>query len=181
MHAITRSTRRPEHRETHPPNALPQDEGGPHRRTIRDPVSGLCDHRLLDESWAREIGRAERRAETFGVAVIDVHGLEQLTVAHGARAADAALCESGYALNLALRSEDIACAVARTRFVLLIPGISAEVLRRRVTEVRGELAGVHAARPAITTSSGIAMYPRDGRSGGALLRAACDSLKRAGD
>ncbi len=149
-------------------------------RPVRDPVTGLFNHHGLDQAWARELARAQRRGDTLGVVMLAVRKPD---APRAGTDADAMLCEAAYVLTLALRAEDSAFDLAGGCFLLLLPGMPADVLPIRMEEVRRAMAALRSLRLAAAGGAavygGAALFPRDGKRREELQQAAVRALASA--
>jgi diguanylate cyclase (GGDEF)-like protein len=153
-------------------------------QSIRDPLTGLFNRRYMEESLEREIHRAVRKKSHLGIIMIDIDNFKQFNDTYGHSAGDAMLREFGQFLNESIRGEDIACRYGGEEFALILPDTSLEVVLKRTEQIRvgvkrlnvnymGQTIGT------ITISSGIAVFPDNGPTGDAIIRAADAGLYRA--
>lgn len=137
-----------------------------HARGARDPITGLPDRHLVDDAWTREFARADRQGGTLGVGLLRIEG-------ELCGDGEAMLWEFGYLLGLALRAGDGAFRVSEREILLMLPGMPADVLRRRLAQItRAAMPRAMGETGAPAISFGAALYPRDGRRGEDLLVAA---------
>jgi diguanylate cyclase (GGDEF)-like protein len=152
-------------------------------QAMRDPLTGLYNRRLLEESLHREIVRAMRNAAPIGIMAVDVDHFKQINDSYGHEAGDAVLRAMARALMRSVREEDVVCRAGGEEFVIILPGIGKTELLERADRVRRtieETAVAIGARTArITVSIGVANYPEHGVSEGDLLRAADNALYAA--
>jgi diguanylate cyclase (GGDEF)-like protein/PAS domain S-box-containing protein len=151
---------------------------------IRDYLTGLFNRRYMEETLERELLRAARKQVSLGIIMLDVDGFKQFNDLHGHALGDSILCELGKLLLTHVRGEDIACRYGGDEFILVLPGSPRSVTRERA-ELICELAKQiqpsfeGQALDAITLSLGVAVFPEDGSSSAAVLRAADDALYSA--
>ncbi|MBU1494661.1 MAG: sensor domain-containing diguanylate cyclase [Actinobacteria bacterium] len=154
-------------------------------QSIRDPLTGLFNRRFMDETFDRELARAQRHESTIGVIVIDVDNFKQFNGEFGHRAGDSALIELAAVLAKSTRTEDVACRMGGEEFGVIIPGVPLAVAAQRagaiadaVREITvmgedGERLGQ------ITVSMGVSAYPDHGRTRETLVAAADVALFEA--
>jgi diguanylate cyclase (GGDEF)-like protein len=152
------------------------------RLATRDPLTGLANRRVLDETLPREIARAHRTHAPLSAIVVDVDHFKGVNDRHGHQAGDAVLRTVGAALEQNTKGYDVVVRLGGDEFAVLLPGCSAadaaqvaeRLLLRSVAEVHG--------RP-VTISAGHATLTDDMADGEALLAVADAGLyaaKRAG-
>jgi diguanylate cyclase (GGDEF)-like protein len=153
-------------------------------QSIRDPLTGLFNRRYMEETFERELRRAEREHLPVTLLLVDVDHFKRFNDAFGHDGGDAVLAALGALLRERVRAGDIACRHGGEEFLLILPGASIEGGRRRGNELREavrELQVFHrgALLSPITVSIGIAAFPDHGPTGEALIRAADAALYRA--
>lgn len=153
-------------------------------QAIRDPLTGLFNRRYLEESLDRELHRAKREEARLGVIMVDVDHFKRFNDTYGHEAGNQALASLGSLLAGLIRAEDIACRFGGEEFVLVLPGAPREAILRRAEAIRQAVHGAHSMQGAagpgtITVSLGVALFPENGATRGALLAAADRALYRA--
>jgi diguanylate cyclase (GGDEF)-like protein/PAS domain S-box-containing protein len=155
-----------------------------HNQSIRDPLTGLFNRRFMEESLEREVRRAERSHRPLGLIMLDLDYFKRINDAFGHDAGDAVLREIGQFLRTHVRQEDIACRYGGEEFTLILPETSLETIRSRAEALcesarQLDVHHRHRALGPITVSLGVALFPRNGSSGSAVLQAADAALYRA--
>jgi len=154
------------------------------QQSIRDPLTGLFNRRYLEETFERELRRAERKGECIGIIMLDVDRFKMFNDTHGHDAGDALLKALGDVLKKSVRAEDVACRYGGEEFTLLLTGATqqqtfdrAEQIREVVSQLKvmnqGELL------EGVSASLGVATFPQHGRELAGLVRAADLALYRA--
>jgi diguanylate cyclase (GGDEF)-like protein/PAS domain S-box-containing protein len=164
--------------------ALLKSEALQRELAIRDHLTGLFNRRYLEETLEREILRAGRQEQPLGLIMLDVDDFKHFNDAHGHATGDAILREVAQRLQEHVRGEDVACRYGGDEFILVLPGAALEVTQERAELLRE---GVRHLRfffegkviDSVTLSLGVAVYPAEGASGEALLKAADAALYRA--
>lgn len=152
-------------------------------QSIRDALTGLHNRRYLEETLARELERSMRGGEPLSLAVLDVDNFKQFNDTHGHAAGDRALRTVATVLCEGVRGADVACRFGGEEFVLLLPGMPADVALERVDALREALSHrTSASREGggpLTFSAGIAAAPANGTDAETLLRKADAAMYRA--
>jgi diguanylate cyclase (GGDEF)-like protein/PAS domain S-box-containing protein len=154
------------------------------QQSIRDPLTGLHNRRYFDEALEKEIRRAARKDLSVGVLMMDIDHFRDYNNMHGHDAGDAVLREiAGFVLN-SVRNEDIACRYGGEEFVLVLPGITAELAEHRAQQLRNSVKNLKIlhrgqALGTITISVGVAVLPQHASNGKNLLLVADKALYEA--
>ena len=172
-------------------------------QAIRDGLTGLYNHRHLDERLEVEVTRAERTGAPLSVLMIDIDDFKQVNDTYGHPQGDKLLKSVADTLRASVRGRiDIVARFGGEEFVVLLPGIAAGAVaaveppaghERDAADVaesiRVAIAGLaHEGHPDTfdvhrTVSIGVASMPAHGKTGTDLLKYADSALytaKRAG-
>ena len=165
-------------------DALLRSEALLREQSVRDHLTGLFNRRYLEETLERELLRASRRHLSLGVIMLDVDDFKQFNDAYGHAAGDAILHQLGGLLLEQVRGEDIPSRYGGDEFLIVLPDASREVTRERAECIREKArhVSIHFEGRTlgnVTLSLGIALFPEDGSSAAAVLRAADHALYRA--
>jgi diguanylate cyclase (GGDEF)-like protein len=137
-----------------------------------DPLTGVANRRLLLSRAEYEIARHTRTGHSFAVVMLDLDGFKLLNDRFGHAAGDELLCDVATALGRATRAQDTVARIGGDEFCVLAPetdGPHTVPLARRITAtVREATTGIET----LSASIGVAVFPDDGDSAAALLRAA---------
>ena len=165
-------------------DALLKSEALLREYSIRDHLTGLFNRRYMEETLERELLRASRKTLSLGIIMLDVDDFKLFNDTCGHAAGDAILRELGNLLLGHVRGEDIACRYGGDEFIIVLPDAS-----RGVTFKRAELICEYSKQyhlqfegqtlEAVTLSLGVAVFPEDGSTSAAVLRAADAALYRA--
>ncbi|HEV2640923.1 MAG TPA: GGDEF domain-containing protein [Actinocrinis sp.] len=153
--------------------------------SVTDPVTGVWNHRYLQDALAREIERSTRTKRPFALLMCDVDHFSQVNRAHGHQAGSAVLRELAQRLALEIRSVDTFARYGGEEFLVLLPETDAEgaaaVAERLCYVARKHLPGAQPNQEEIrlTVSIGAAVYPESATHSTTLLRAADQSLAQA--
>jgi diguanylate cyclase (GGDEF)-like protein len=151
-----------------------------------DPLTGLYNRRLFDESLEKELNRAKRYGHRLGVVLLDLHKLKEVNDRRGHLEGDHALQLAASTLRKTLRASDMAFRIGGDEFALLLPQTDSEqstTLCRRIRSLyEGELRPIHL-DVGVTLDFGVAVHPEDGEQKRSLLAVADErlyALKHAG-
>ena len=154
------------------------------QQSIRDALTDLFNRRYMEETLQRELHRAKRENNSVGVLMFDIDHFKEFNDNSGHDAGDALLRELASFLNKKARTGDIVCRYGGEEFLAILPGISAEYAEFRAEEFRKgikTLSVYHLGKmlPQCTVSIGVAVFPVNGLTGEALVKAADNALYRA--
>jgi diguanylate cyclase (GGDEF)-like protein/PAS domain S-box-containing protein len=150
-----------------------QRETEDHLRQLaaKDPLTGLANYRTLVDVLDTEIRRSERTRREFALVLFDLDNLKRINDQHGHLVGNEALCRLADALSISCRDIDTAARFGGDEFALVLPetaAVSANLVARRICDgLASDGRGIM-----LTASIGIAVYPTNGRTIGALLGAA---------
>jgi diguanylate cyclase (GGDEF)-like protein len=170
------------------------------RLSATDPVTGVWNHRYLQETLAHELERARRVERPLAMLMCDVDRFREVNAAHGHQIGSAVLRELAQRLALEIRSFDTFARYGGEEFVVLLPDTGPEgaaVVADRLCYVARKLvldaAVLGGAAPGgnggsdvsvrLTISIGGAVFPESADHASTLIRAADGALteaKRAG-
>ena len=147
------------------------------RQADIDQVTGLVNHRHLQERLAQEVARAGRTGAPLAIALLDLDGFKGVNDRFGHVEGDVVLREVASTLRLSVRTNDIVARYGGDEFVVVMPdtgGREARAVAERVIE------GIRARSYPLTdgtelrlaASAGLAVYPDDGRTSRRLLERA---------
>ncbi|MBJ7469922.1 MAG: GGDEF domain-containing protein [Solirubrobacteraceae bacterium] len=144
------------------------------RLVRRDPLTGLGNRRLLEETLPEEIERHARAGRPLSALCLDLNGFKALNDTLGHAEGDALLREVGAALSDVARPIDTVVRQGGDEFVLLLGDTPPEHAIRTANAVRAALADLHF--EGITTGIGIASFPADATDARTLLHVGDERL-----
>jgi diguanylate cyclase (GGDEF)-like protein len=153
-------------------------------QSIVDPLTGLFNRRFMDETLRRELIRADRKAASLSLIVLDLDHFKRLNDTFGHDAGDAVLKATSQVIRQCVRESDLACRFGGEEMVVIMPECDGATAAERAEKIRGAIASLdvqHAGRMlgAVTASLGVAVSTEHGTDAETLLRAADQALYRA--
>ena len=144
----------------------------------RDPMTQLFNRAHFFRAIELEIQRANRTGEHFAMLMMDLDGLKAINDTLGHLQGDVVLRQVADAIRGSLREIDTPARYGGDEFIVLLPGtdeagglVVGEKIRARVERLGRREEGTNLG---ISMSIGVVVFPRDGRSPDALVRA-CDA------
>lgn len=152
-------------------------------QAMHDPLTGLYNRQYLNESFSRELSRAQRHQHPISVVMADLDHFKLVNDSYGHQAGDEVLKAFGKLLVGQSRSSDICCRYGGEEFLIVLPEMSQESAREYAERLRAATA----ATPIkygdtlirVTASLGVAVFPRDGDTSEKLIAAADSTLYAA--
>jgi GGDEF domain-containing protein len=143
-----------------------------------DPLTGLANYRQFVAVIEAEIRRSQRTTRGFALLLFDLDGLKHINDSQGHLAGNQALIQLAECLRVTCREIDTPGRFGGDEFAVILPDVRARMASDSST--------------ALSTSVGVALYPRDGETMEQLLatadramyemkRAASKSGARTGD
>jgi diguanylate cyclase (GGDEF)-like protein len=147
----------------------------------RDPLTGLANHRHFQEVLGRELDLAGELGRAVTVVLIDIDDFKFINESRGHPFGDEVLRAAATSLSSAMRNLGVVARVGGDEFGIILPdaeGGRAVALAdacRSAVEAAGTVPG------SLRCSAGVACFPDDARTSGALLQLADGSLAWAKD
>lgn len=152
-------------------------------QATRDPLTGLYNRRFLDAIVDREIARCHRDNQYMVIMMIDVDHFKHVNDTYGHPGGDEVLKALSALLLEKARATDVPCRYGGEEFLLLLPGMTADIAMVRANQWRTGFAEkvtlFGEASIQATMSIGVAVYPAHGETLQALTRCADQALYRA--
>lgn len=151
-------------------------------RSIRDSLTGLFNRRYLEETLDRETQRATRVLGSVGVIMFDIDHFKEFNDRYGHAVGDRVLRTVAEVAQSLTRSEDVVCRYGGEEFTVVMPGAE-EAAVERAEQLRTAIERTYVdhddRRLSVTSSFGVASFPRDGLNAESVLRAADAALYRS--
>ena len=149
---------------------------------IRDGLTGLYNHRYLQEFLSLEVERSHRYAHGFSLIFVDVDHFKKYNDTHGHLQGDHLLRAMAAIFRTFFRKTDVIARYGGEEFMILLPETPKQVACRLAEELRRRIEentfpgreGLPAQR--ITISIGVAAFPEDGADAATLTKKADTAL-----
>lgn len=153
-----------------------------------DPLTGIANHRAMQDFLHRRFSESERKRESLGVIMLDVDHFRSFNEEEGHDAGDEVLRKVVEVLRSTVRPYDLAARYGGEEFTVILPGVGAEETLGIAERIRGKIERLEyltrsGRRRHITASLGCAVFPETCGDPSGLLKAADVALfqaKRAG-
>jgi len=148
---------------------------------VTDPLTGLYNRRLFEESFEKELNRSRRYGQPLGLVILDLHRFKEVNDKHGHPRGDEVLRATAATLKKALRTSDSAFRIGGDEFALLLPqtdSAQALALSRRVETVFSEMVQPLQLAVSVSMDHGVAIFPQDAEQADQLIRIADERLYR---
>ena len=152
---------------------------------FHDPLTGLANHRALQQRLHSAMGEATRGTIPLSVIMIDVDHFRSFNETYGHDIGDQALQTVARAIEGAIRTQDVAARYGGEEFTVLLPETTGDDARLIAERIRVAIASARVPVPdgtgevPITASLGVATYPAHASVVGSLLKAADIALYAA--
>ena len=130
--------------------------------SLRDPLTGLGNHRGFQEEVERQWAMATRHSMPLALAIIDVDDFKQVNDTRGHAAGDQLLRQAAATMASYLRRSDRAFRIGGDEFAIVMPGVDAEqghVVVRRLLAACLDGASEGRDSVAVSFSAGISAIP----------------------
>jgi diguanylate cyclase (GGDEF)-like protein len=139
---------------------------------LRDPLTGVLNHRAFQDQLEVELRRARRENWSVTVVAVDIDGFRELNDSRGHEYGDAALTAVAEGLSSDLRPGDLCGRIGGDEFMLALSGCDAQTAQEVIDRLRTSVEQRAAAADveALTLSAGIAEFPRHAIGRADLMR-----------
>jgi diguanylate cyclase (GGDEF)-like protein len=138
-----------------------------------DSLTGLYNHRYLQERLEREVKLADRNNDNVSLILLDLDHLKRINDTLGHRTGDAALRHVAAIMQKTVREVDVCVRYGGEEFVILLPQCSREDAISVAERLRESIASSPLQRAGqVTASIGVATYPLSAKSKDELIEMA---------
>ncbi|MBV9213365.1 MAG: diguanylate cyclase, partial [Actinobacteria bacterium] len=145
---------------------------------LRDPLTGVLNHRAFQDSLETELRRARRESWSVAILAVDVDGFRELNDRAGHAHGDALLVTLAQGLSENLRPGDLCGRVGGDEFMLALSRCDAQGAREAIERLREgiEARALAADVGRVSFSAGVAEFPRHAVGRAELMRFADGAL-----
>jgi len=152
-------------------------------RAHHDALTGIANRFKLFDRFERILEEAKKSREPVAIFFLDLDRFKAINDRYGHPTGDRVLEAVGRRLREVLREGDLPARFAGDEFVVIVKGVGdREKLARIARKIRDAIAAPIVAETVtlrVTTSIGIALYPCDGETMEALIKAADTAMYRS--
>lgn len=155
------------------------------RLAFTDPLTGLKNHRALQQVLQQELASAAPQGTPMSVLMLDVDHFRRFNEQYGHDVGDRALRTVALAITGAIRTQDCAARYGGEEFTVILPGVDREQAWEIGERVRQAIAASRVpvreveGGVALTASLGCATFPLNASAPASLLKAADIALYAA--
>jgi diguanylate cyclase (GGDEF)-like protein len=147
------------------------------RLASHDPLTGLANHRALQEFLQARAAEADRTGQSLGAIMIDVDHFRSFNEEEGHDAGDAVLRQVAEAIRGCLREYDLGARYGGEEFTVVMPGSSELGIETAAERIRARVEAMpfitrSGRERHLTVSLGCALFPNNATDGQSLLKAA---------
>lgn len=151
------------------------------KKAYTDTITGLANRRALDERLESEMINARRNNLSFAVVMMDLDGFKSVNDAYGHQVGDMVLRAVFNVISVGIRSTDFIARYGGDELTLILAQSDMPAAKVVTDKILENLSNFSYEAPDgksinLGLSGGIAIYPKHGRSGPELLRAADAAL-----
>ena len=145
---------------------------------LRDPLTGVLNHRAFQDALETELRRARRESWPVAIAAIDIDGFRELNDRKGHAHGDAVLVAVAEGLSSDLRPGDLCARVGGDEFMLALSRCDATGAEEAMRRLRDGIEACALAADAgpVSISVGISEFPRHSVGRAELMRFADGAL-----
>jgi diguanylate cyclase (GGDEF)-like protein len=149
-------------------------------QAIRDPLTDVYNRRYLDETFPRELARAQRELSELSIVMLDLDYFKAINDTHGHSVGDQVLKNIAMCLMRSIRQNDFVARFGGEEFIIVMPGMPAQQAYERMELCRKEIEKIvtlyNDKKISITISGGIASCVTYHETQDELVKKADDAL-----
>jgi diguanylate cyclase (GGDEF)-like protein len=144
--------------------------------SLYDSTTELPNRKFFENRLEEEISRARRESNPLALLLVDLDKFKEVNDSFGHEAGDVLLEQSSARLKTCLRAEDLVARIGSDEFAILLPSVAqgrdVGNVAQKLIDTLSESYMIQGRDHHLTASIGIAVFPKDGRNGRALLGSA---------
>ncbi|MCE9558369.1 MAG: sensor domain-containing diguanylate cyclase [Armatimonadetes bacterium] len=149
-----------------------------------DPLTGVANHRAMQDFLQRRISEYDRNNQEMGVIMLDVDHFRLFNEEEGHDAGDLVLKKVVEAIKSAIRQYDLAARYGGEEFTVILPTAGPQEMMRIAERIRTKIEQVEfvsssGSKRTVTASLGCAMFPSASKEPQGILKAADIALYQA--
>ena len=152
-------------------------------QVIRDPLTGLFNRRVIDETIVKELSRMDREGSQMCILMLDIDRFKTVNDTYGHDAGDLVLVELSDLLRKTVRESDWVIRFGGEEIMILLMDTGIDHGTKKAGEIRELVEALRFSAPempsGITVSIGVAEYPAHGRNWEEIVVAADEELYKA--
>ncbi len=150
------------------------------QQSLHDPLTGLYNRRYLDETFTRELARAQRESYPISFVMVDLDHFKHVNDTCGHTAGDEVLKQVAKCLTSITRQNDFICRYGGEEFIVVMPGMPLKQAYERMEECRIIMEKTRLAcnteEISVTLSAGVTAFPDCADTLDELLKSADHAL-----
>ncbi len=147
-----------------------------HFHSMYDSTTELPNRKFFENRLEEEISRARRESRPLALLLVDLDKFKEVNDSYGHEAGDVLLEQASARLKTCLRSEDLVARIGSDEFAVLLPSVSQGrdiySVAQKLIDTLSESYLIQGRGHHLSASIGLAVFPKDGKSGRALLSGA---------
>lgn len=146
---------------------------------LKDTMTGLYDHYTFEVKLNQELNRFKRYGSEVSLIMLDVDFFKKFNDKHGHPKGDSVLSELGEIIDYEIRETDIAARYGGEEFAIILPQTGIDEACVVAERIRKHVETRFKREHQITVSLGVALCPKDGKTGEELVGAADEALYKS--
>ncbi|MBK9443698.1 MAG: PAS-domain containing protein [Comamonadaceae bacterium] len=150
---------------------------------LQDALTGLPNRLHLNDQVEQALERAASALQKFAILFLDLDGFKKVNDSYGHDMGDILLIHVAQLLKSAVRETDVAARLGGDEFVVLLHDVTDQAMvatvAQKIVQSVGAPCELEGVQITIGASIGIAIYPQDGETREALLKAADHAMYAA--
>ncbi|MDB5260681.1 MAG: domain S-box protein [Candidatus Nomurabacteria bacterium] len=149
-------------------------------QSLHDILTGLPNRRLFEERLTLKLNYAKKHDEMFSLLYLDLDDFKKVNDTLGHDSGDILLKEVAERLSKVLRKGDLLCRMGGDEFIILIDNIkkikSVKVVVKKLMDILKPVFNISNAKIKVTSSMGVSIFPKDGKTSKILKKNADASM-----